>query len=299
MRLGKMREPHYRIVVADARTKRDGRSIETIGEYHPKNDPSVIKIDGDRAAYWLGVGAQPTGAVTAILKVTGDWQKFKGEPAPPAMLVAAPEDRQARAVRRRARRDLGRAARRGDHAAQARRQEGRRYARARRPRQHPRRGRDSGRRCSVVEAAADAPPRQAADVLEEALEHLVRGIVDHPDDVRVETVSNRRGTRLEIRVHPDDLGRVIGRNGRTAKALAPGRQRRWRPGHPGRRRRPRPRLAHAVRWLLATVCQPGRVNRPSSSRSAGSAPLTATRARRSSSPGPMHPKNASPPARCC
>ena len=65
MRLGKMREPHYRIVVADSRTKRDGRSIETIGEYHPKNDPSVIKIDSERAAYWLGVGAQPTEAVTA------------------------------------------------------------------------------------------------------------------------------------------------------------------------------------------------------------------------------------------
>jgi small subunit ribosomal protein S16 len=96
MRLGKMREPHYRIVVADARTKRDGRSIETIGEYHPKNDPSVIRVDADRAAYWLGVGAQPTEAVTAILKVTGDWQKFKGEPAPPPMKVAAPKpDKQA------------------------------------------------------------------------------------------------------------------------------------------------------------------------------------------------------------
>jgi small subunit ribosomal protein S16 len=91
MRLGKMREPHYRIVVADARTKRDGRSIETIGEYHPKNDPSVIRVDGDRAAYWLGVGAQPTEAVAAILKVTGDWQKFKGEPAPPPMKLAAPK----------------------------------------------------------------------------------------------------------------------------------------------------------------------------------------------------------------
>jgi small subunit ribosomal protein S16 len=78
MRLGKMREPHYRIVVADSRTKRDGRAIETIGEYHPKNDPSVIKVDAERAAYWLGVGAQPTEAVEAILKVTGDWQKFKG-----------------------------------------------------------------------------------------------------------------------------------------------------------------------------------------------------------------------------
>ena len=91
MRLGKMREPHYRVVVADARAKRDGRSIETIGEYHPKNDPSVIRIDGERAAYWLGVGAQPTEAVTAILKVTGDWQKFKGQDAPPPMLVAAPK----------------------------------------------------------------------------------------------------------------------------------------------------------------------------------------------------------------
>jgi small subunit ribosomal protein S16 len=91
MRLGKMREPHYRIVVADARTKRDGRSIETIGEYHPKSDPSVIKVDSERAAYWLGVGAQPTEAVAAILRVTGDWQKFKGEPAPPEMRTPAPK----------------------------------------------------------------------------------------------------------------------------------------------------------------------------------------------------------------
>jgi small subunit ribosomal protein S16 len=90
MRLGKMRAPYYRIVVADARTKRDGRSIETIGKYHPKEDPSFIQVDGDRAAYWLSVGAQPTEAVTAILKVTGDWQKFKGLPAPPPMLVAPP-----------------------------------------------------------------------------------------------------------------------------------------------------------------------------------------------------------------
>lgn len=91
MRLGKMRDPHYRIIVADARTKRDGRSIETIGEYHPKNDPSVIRVDADRAAYWLGVGAQPTEAVTAIFKVTGDWQKFRGEAAPAPMKVAEPK----------------------------------------------------------------------------------------------------------------------------------------------------------------------------------------------------------------
>jgi small subunit ribosomal protein S16 len=91
MRLGKMREPHYRIVVADARTRRNGRSIEAIGEYHPKADPSVIRVDGDRVAYWLGVGAQPTEAVAAILKVTGDWQKFSGEPAPAPMRLAEPK----------------------------------------------------------------------------------------------------------------------------------------------------------------------------------------------------------------
>ena len=91
MRLGKMRAPYYRIVVADARTKREGRVIETIGKYHPKEDPSYIEVDAERAAYWLSVGAQPTEAVTAILKVTGDWQKFKGEAAPPPMRVAEPK----------------------------------------------------------------------------------------------------------------------------------------------------------------------------------------------------------------
>ena len=90
-RLGKIRAPYYRIVVADARTKRDGRSIETIGKYHPKEDPSFIEVDSERAQYWLGVGAQPTEAVAAILRVTGDWQKFKGEAAPPPMKVAAPK----------------------------------------------------------------------------------------------------------------------------------------------------------------------------------------------------------------
>jgi small subunit ribosomal protein S16 len=89
-RMGKIRAPHYRIVIADSRTKRDGRAIEEIGKYHPKEDPSVIEVDADRVRYWLSVGAQPTEAVTAILKVTGDWQKFKGLPAPPPMKVKAP-----------------------------------------------------------------------------------------------------------------------------------------------------------------------------------------------------------------
>ncbi|WP_106850676.1 30S ribosomal protein S16 [Blastococcus sp. Marseille-P5729] len=97
MRLGKTRAPYYRIVVADARTKRDGRSIETIGKYHPKEEPSFIEVDSERAQYWLGVGAQPTEAVTAILKVTGDWQRFKGEPAPePMKTKSAAEDKKAR-----------------------------------------------------------------------------------------------------------------------------------------------------------------------------------------------------------
>ncbi|PZS30345.1 MAG: 30S ribosomal protein S16 [Pseudonocardiales bacterium] len=91
MRLGKKRAPYYRIVVADARTKRDGRSIETIGKYHPKEDPSFIEVDSERAQYWLGVGAQPTESVAAILRVTGDWQQFKGEAAPEPMLVRAPK----------------------------------------------------------------------------------------------------------------------------------------------------------------------------------------------------------------
>ena len=79
-RLGKIRSPHYRIVVMDSRTKRDGRVIEEIGQYHPTENPSVIKIDSDRAQYWLSVGAQPSDAVKQQLKVTGDWQKFKGLP---------------------------------------------------------------------------------------------------------------------------------------------------------------------------------------------------------------------------
>ncbi len=91
-RMGKMRNAQYRIVVADARTKRDGRAIEEIGIYQPKEEPSLIRVDSDRAQYWLGVGAQPTEAVAAILKITGDWQKFKGLPGAEGTLrVAEPK----------------------------------------------------------------------------------------------------------------------------------------------------------------------------------------------------------------
>jgi len=90
-RMGKIRQPYYRIVVADSRTKRDGRVIEEIGKYHPKEDPSIIEVDSERAQHWLSVGAQPSEPVAALLKLTGDWQKFKGEAAPGPLLMADPK----------------------------------------------------------------------------------------------------------------------------------------------------------------------------------------------------------------
>ncbi|MBW9205538.1 30S ribosomal protein S16 [Mumia sp. zg.B53] len=90
-RMGKIRTPFYRVVVADARTKRDGRVIEEIGTYNPKADPSIITIDSDRAQYWLGVGAQPSEAVTALLKLTGDLQRSKGETAESTVKLAEPK----------------------------------------------------------------------------------------------------------------------------------------------------------------------------------------------------------------
>ena len=91
-RLGKIRNAQYRVVIADSRTRRDGRAIETIGKYHPKEEPSLIDIDSERAQYWLSVGAQPTEPVEALLKITGDWQKFKGLPGAEGTLkVKAPK----------------------------------------------------------------------------------------------------------------------------------------------------------------------------------------------------------------
>jgi small subunit ribosomal protein S16 len=88
-RMGKIRAPYYRIIIADSRTKRDGRAIEEIGKYHPKDEPSFIEVDSDRAQHWLSVGAQPTDPVRKILEVTGDWQKFKGLPGAEGTLRTA------------------------------------------------------------------------------------------------------------------------------------------------------------------------------------------------------------------
>jgi len=89
-RLGKIRNPQYRIAIADARSRRDGRAIEVIGRYHPKEEPSLIEIDSERAQYWLSVGAQPTEPVLKLLKITGDWQKFKGLPGAEGRLKIKP-----------------------------------------------------------------------------------------------------------------------------------------------------------------------------------------------------------------
>jgi small subunit ribosomal protein S16 len=89
-RLGKIRNPQYRIAVADSRTRRDGRAIEIIGRYHPKEEPSLIEVSSERAQYWLSVGAQPTEPVLKLLKITGDWQKFKGLPGAEGKLKVAP-----------------------------------------------------------------------------------------------------------------------------------------------------------------------------------------------------------------
>src|SRR6187455_1921402 len=88
--MGKIRNPQYRLVVADARTKRDGRAIEYVGLYHPKEEPSRIEVNSERVQHWLSVGAQPSDPVKAILSKTGDWQKFKGLPAPTEPLKVAP-----------------------------------------------------------------------------------------------------------------------------------------------------------------------------------------------------------------
>jgi len=91
-RMGKIHAPYYRVVIMDSRTKRDGRAIEEIGLYHPTREPSLIEINSERVQYWLGVGAQPTEQVAVLLKITGDWQKYKGLPGTEGTLrVAEPK----------------------------------------------------------------------------------------------------------------------------------------------------------------------------------------------------------------
>ena len=149
-RLGKIRSPHYRIVVADSRTKRDGRAIEEIGKYHPKNDPSVIEVNSERAQYWLSVGAQPTEAVVALFKRTGDWQSYSGDTSPSGVEPQREKKNKLDAVQRRARRGRQRAADRG-HLRQARPRPT--PSRAPRPRPRRRRRRRGRRRTPATETS--------------------------------------------------------------------------------------------------------------------------------------------------
>ena len=157
-RMGKIRAPFYRVVVMDSRTKRDGRAIEEIGKYHPTEEPSLIDIDTERAEYWLGQGAQPTEAVAALLKVTGDWQKYKGQPGTEGTLrVAEPKARRRTSTRPPSPPPARPATTaRRHHPAQEGRQEGRGGARRRGPRRRGARRRGPPPR---PPAARPPPPR--------------------------------------------------------------------------------------------------------------------------------------------
>ncbi len=300
-RMGKIRAPYYRIIVADARTKRDGRAIEEIGRYHPKVEPSLIEVNSERAQHWLSVGAQPTDPVRRIFEITGDWQKFKGLPGTEGTLKTAEakaDKREAfaaavaetlktaeakpdkgKARKPAAETDTAKAKDAKASSGKAAKTDGKRVGAARSGKGTQARsaagdsepaaadgaaakdsaaaavadGAAAGRTAQPLPRTAQPLPRTAQplprtaqplprtaqplprparirrpraasrtarrEVLEEALEHLVKGIVDHPDDVRVNSHGLRRGRVLEVRVHPDDLGKVIGRGGRTARAL--------------------------------------------------------------------------------
>ncbi len=161
-RLGKIRNPQYRIVVADSRTRRNGRAIETIGKYHPKEEPSLIEVDSERAQYWLGVGAQPTEPVLNLLKITGDWQKFKGLPGTEGTLRV----KEAKPSKL----ELFQAA-----LAQAENEPAAEPSRPRRRRPPRKMPPSFRRRCRVHRGC-----RVMSAVVADAVEHLVRGIVANP-----------------------------------------------------------------------------------------------------------------------
>ena len=195
-RLGKIRAPYYRIVVADSRTKRDGRVIEEIGKYHPTEEPSFIEGDSARAQYWLSVGAQPTEQVRAILKITGDWGTFKGDKNATSTLKTAETKEAFEADSAKKSVIKPKAEKKAEEAPAA-----------------------DADADAAPEAAESAETAEACSVLAAALEHVVKGIVDNPDDVRILSSESSRGEVLAVHVPPDDRGRVIGRGGRTAKAI--------------------------------------------------------------------------------
>ena len=251
-RLGKIRVPQYRIVVVDSRKKRDGRVLEEIGKYHPKEDPSYIDVESERAQYWLGVGAQPTEPVEQILKVTGDWQKFKGLPGAEGTLKSKDAKRDKieifnEALKEAAKEPKGDAVTKKAAAKKERREDPPRrlrlpLLRPRRLRPRPPRRPPLPRKLPLPRFRPRFPPTRPPRVpprplrrpggrrerrrrqervlmLDEAFEHLVKGMVDAPRRGRWFATAPAPRALLEVRVNPEDLGRVIGRGGRTATAF--------------------------------------------------------------------------------
>ena len=162
-RMGKIRQPYYRVVVVDSRKKRDGKVIEEIGKYHPKEEPSFIDVASERAQYWLGVGAQPSEAVEAILKITGDWQKFKGLPGAEGTLRTKEPKRDKAEIFNEALKDAANEPK-GDAVTRPRRPPRRCRVRARgrgqgRQGRGGREGRESRPRSKPAEAKAEEPGR--------------------------------------------------------------------------------------------------------------------------------------------
>ena len=158
LRMGKIRNPQYRIVVADARTKRDGRAIEYVGLYHPKEDPSRIEVDSARVQHWLSVGAQPSEPVIAILSKTGDWQKYKGLPAPTEPLKVAP----ARADRKAAYEVEARAAAGVAEPTEKAARPAKKAAKAAEPKSEPAEAKAEPAEAKAADAPAEAPAETPA-----------------------------------------------------------------------------------------------------------------------------------------
>ena len=208
-RQGKKFYAFYRVVVVDSRKKRDGKVIEEIGTYNPNTQPSTIQIKSDRAQYWLGVGAQPSEPVFKLLNITGDWQKYKGLEGAEGTLktVEAGPDAEARiaAVE--------------DQAQKLKAAKSEAAAKAKAEAEAAAAAEEAPAEEAAEEAPAELSGNERLAMLAQAVEHLIKNIVDFPDDVSVKSHENARGELLRVRVNPEDIGRVIGRGGRTANAI--------------------------------------------------------------------------------
>ena len=210
-RMGAKKRPFYRVVVADQRSPRDGRFIENIGKYHPLEDPSLIEIDEERALHWLRVGAQPSDQVRNLMVKVGIWEKFVAErPAVAAQVKVREAKAETPKLSKKA----------AAKAAAATEEE----ASAPAPT-------EQAAPAATEEPAAEPPVSSRRGsrgfqgrglggvAVKELVEFLARGLVDDPDSVAVSESVDDRGLLVTLHVAPDDMGKVIGRGGRTAKAI--------------------------------------------------------------------------------